>query len=175
MFATLNLRRYSPGQHAESWRAAAAGPPRNNRGQTTILMLPSVILGSTLPVMTYRSWPTSVFRFAQPNRLALACMQAWPLFLVPSYLAHALKAFRWPVFAHVVEFGHGRHGGWDDHPGLLGRRIDVDVGRQAVRLVEGADADEADGIPALVVVAPQGDAALGQRAIFWPLPLFEGW
>ena len=50
----------------------------------------------------------------------------------------------------------------------------MDVGRHRVGLVERADAHEAHRVAGAGVVAPQRDAALGQRQIFWPLPLADG-
>ena len=58
----------------------------------------------------------------------------------------------------AVVLRDGRHAFGQQHPGLLRRREDVDVGRKVVRRVERAHADEAQ-LRIAAVVAPQRDAA----------------
>src|SRR6267378_3452771 len=74
-------------------------------------------------------------------------------------IATALEAFLRPVLVALVvllDRGHIRR---KHDPELLRRSEDVDIGRQAIRLIERPDADEAHDIPAAAVVAPQGDTA----------------
>ena len=64
-----------------------------------------------------------------------------------------------PAFVQVVVLGHGHGTGGQHDPGLLGRREDVDVGRQVIGLVQRAHAHEAHQ-PVAAVVAP---ARCGRR------------
>jgi hypothetical protein len=50
----------------------------------------------------------------------------------------------------------------------------VDVGRQPARLVERADANEADRVAGPGVVLQTATRQRGQRAIRWPAPLADG-
>src|SRR4051794_26746308 len=63
------------------------------------------------------------------------------------------------MLPQVVVLRHRWRSGRQEDPWLLRRREDVDVGRQPTRVVERADADEADRIAGAGIVAPHGDAA----------------
>src|SRR6267378_181100 len=74
-------------------------------------------------------------------------------------IATALEAFLRPVLVALVvllDRGHIRR---KHDPELLRRSEDVDIGRQAIRLIERPNADEAHDIAPAAVVAPQGDTA----------------
>ena len=64
-----------------------------------------------------------------------------------------------PVVGAAVVLGHGRRARRQHHPGLLRLREYMDVRRQAVRLIERADTDEAHMIAGACVVAPKRDPA----------------
>lgn len=66
-----------------------------------------------------------------------------------------------PGLPRVVVFGDCRRAFGQHDPGLLGGSEDVDVGRQAVGIVERADAHEAHGVAGTAIVAPHRDAARG--------------
>lgn len=50
----------------------------------------------------------------------------------------------------------------------------MDVRRTEIGVVHGADTDEPDGRTGLRVVLHTATRQVGQRAIFWPVPLAEG-
>ena len=56
----------------------------------------------------------------------------------------ASEAFGRPVLLALVVPGHGGHPARELHPRLFRGREDMDVGRQEIRLVEGADPNELD-------------------------------
>src|ERR1700686_297945 len=71
----------------------------------------------------------------------------------------ALQALGRPDSVEIVEFRNRLGAGRQRHPLLLGGRENVDVRRTAIRVVEGADADEPDRGTGLRVVAPNRDPA----------------
>ena len=73
----------------------------------------------------------------------------------------ALQALGRPDGVEIVEFRNRLGAGRQHHPLLLGRRENVDVRRTAIRVVEGADADEPDRGTGLRVVALNRDPASG--------------
>ena len=79
------------------------------------------------------------------------------------------EAFCRPGDGRVVELGHGGHAVRQDHPGLLRRRVDVNVGRKARGFLERADADEVDARAGLGIVAPHRDTAIDAAPEHLPL------
>src|SRR5262249_40059586 len=74
-----------------------------------------------------------------------------------------------PVLLLAVVLGYRGRTRRERDPRLLGGREDVDVRREAIRLFQGADANEANRVARARVVAPHGDAA--PRAAGDPLSL----
>ena len=81
----------------------------------------------------------------------------------------SFQAFFRPQLGSLVTLGHRRCARGQHDPRLLRGGEDVDVGWQAVGLVERADADEANGLSRARVVAPDGHPAC--RAASDALPL----
>src|SRR5450755_933571 len=71
----------------------------------------------------------------------------------------ALETLGTPELLAVVILVDGDGARRQNDPRLLRARVDVDVGRQPIRLVQRADTDEAHGVAAAAIVAPDGDAA----------------
>ncbi len=79
----------------------------------------------------------------------------------------------------IVPFDRGN--AWRQYdPRLLGTRKYMDIGRQAIRFVERADADKANGIASTGIMTPQGNAAvwtannpLSLAAICWCVHRFR--
>src|SRR6185437_14391815 len=65
-----------------------------------------------------------------------------------------------PAFLAVVILTHCRHAFRQDQPWLLRHREDVDVGREAIGIVQRTDAHEGELRTRARIVAPQRDAAL---------------
>ncbi len=76
----------------------------------------------------------------------------------------SLEARLRPVRVAVVVLVRRGHAGRDHDPRLLRHREDVDVGRQAVGLVERADAHETHRVAGARIVAPDRDAAMRAAA-----------
>src|SRR5262249_12917934 len=75
--------------------------------------------------------------------------------------AAGCEALRGPVSVAVVVLFDRGHPRGKDHPRLLRRREDMDIRWQAIRFVEGADANEPHGIAGPGVIAPYRDTAMG--------------
>ena len=86
----------------------------------------------------------------------------------------ASEALLGPVFSRIVVLPEPRrHILRQHHPWLL-HGEDMDVGRQAVRLVECTHAHEADRVSSPSIVAPQREVAGRAAQDLLPLPLFVG-
>ncbi len=70
-----------------------------------------------------------------------------------------VQALGRPNCVEIVEFGNLPSACWQRYPRLLGRRVNVDVGRIKIRVVHGTDANEPDGRTRLRVIAPDCDPA----------------
>ena len=65
-----------------------------------------------------------------------------------------------PQFLALVVLGDRRDAGWQNHPRLLRRSKNMDVGWQYVRMIDGADADNLGYRPCTRVVTPYSDLTL---------------
>ena len=72
-----------------------------------------------------------------------------------------VETFLGPELGGLVILGHGGRTGREHDPRLLRCCENMDVGWGAVRVIERADSDEANGVAATGVVAPNGDIAPG--------------
>ena len=72
-----------------------------------------------------------------------------------------VETFLGPELGGLVILCHGRRIGREHDPRLLRCCENMDVGREEVRFIERADADEANGFAGTGVVAPNGDIAPG--------------
>jgi hypothetical protein len=82
--------------------------------------------------------------------------------LRPHHRGAPLEALLRPLLGGLVVLGERARPPGQDDPGLLRRDEDVDVGRETRGLVEGADADEAEGAPGAGVVAPEQWTTIGR-------------
>jgi hypothetical protein len=79
------------------------------------------------------------------------------------------QAFGWPVVVPAIIFPDRRYTFGQDHPGLLAFGEDVDFGRARARILQRADAHEAEFRSGARIDAPQRH--LAHRAAADPLPL----
>src|SRR5262249_36748886 len=73
----------------------------------------------------------------------------------------AREAIGAPDLAALVVLAVGTRTGGQDHPRLLRLGVDVHVRREAIRIIECADAHEAHEIPETAVMTPYRDATGG--------------
>src|SRR6267143_4918338 len=69
------------------------------------------------------------------------------------------ETLRTPDVASPVVLAHRARAGGDHHPGLFRLRVDVNVGTQAIRIIERPYAHEAQCVPRADVGTPQGHTA----------------
>jgi hypothetical protein len=84
----------------------------------------------------------------------------------------AFQAFRAPHFLKIIEFGECDRVCRQRNPRQLRGREDMDIRREATRVIHRSDPDEADRRPRLRIVAPDGDLANGTARD--PLPPAAG-
>lgn len=109
------------------------------------------------------------------NGVARLAFELWPpALLLSESLLEARHALRRPVFAAAVVLCNDGDVIVELDPAQFGARVDVNVGRAGAGVVEGADADEADGAWRVAVVAPEDDLAARAAAGDLAVPAIAG-